>query len=129
MQKIIKNLLERNATTIALSLTVIIAFLSLKTIHLTDEPITNLDKVFHFIAYFSLTIAWLFTYREKNKTLQIILLLFLYGVLLEFFQAWFTTSRVTDIFDVFANTIGIIFASLVFKYLYYLATKTQNNEH
>ncbi len=119
MQTATKNWLERNAMLIAISITILITYLSISSQSIdVSVKITNLDKFLHFGAYFTLTISWLFALREKNKNLLIIILLTLYGILLEFSQEWFTETRIKDIFDAIANTIGIIFATLIFKYIY-----------
>lgn len=119
MLRLIKNLLERNAIYIAFFLSLLIAFLSLKTIHI-DNPlkISFFDKILHFCAYFSLTLSWLFAFREKKKKYIIILLIFCYGILMELLQGWIAPNRTKDIFDVFANGTGIVFALLSFKGIY-----------
>ncbi len=119
MRKTIKNLLEHNATLIAILTTLTIVFLSLKTIHF-ESPIEIhfFDKVLHFGAYFVLTLTWFFSQRlKKNKTL-ILVALFLYGVLIEFCQDWFAPNRTKDYYDILANSLGIIFAAILFRYLY-----------
>jgi VanZ family protein len=119
MQKRIKNLLERNALSIAISFTLLIAYLSLKTIHF-ESPIniTFLDKILHFSAYFVLTLSWLFALRLSNKKYLVLISLLLYGILIEFLQGWLTLNRTKDFYDVIANGFGIIFAALLYKYFY-----------
>ncbi|MCF6350510.1 MAG: VanZ family protein [Flavobacteriaceae bacterium] len=115
----IKNLLERNATLIAIIITITIAVLSLKTFHFKNPiKISFFDKILHSTAYFVVTLAWLFSQRLKKNKLIIVILLFLYGILLELFQGWFTPNRTKDYYDVIANGFGIIIAALLFKYLY-----------
>ena len=118
MRKHIKNLLERNSILIAISLTILIAYLSLKSLHI-EIPIkvSNLDKIMHFTAYFSLSLSWFFHFRDKKKYILLILI-FLYGVLLEFMQGWFNPNRTKDVYDIVANSIGIIVAFMLFKYIY-----------
>ncbi len=119
MQTATKNWLERNAILIAISITILIAYLSISSQSIdVSVKIINLDKFLHFSAYFTLTTSWLFALKEKNKNLLVIILLTLYGILLEFSQEWFTETRIKDVFDAIANTIGIIFATLIFKYIY-----------
>ena len=119
MPKHIKKLLERNALLIAIITTILVAYLSLRESGVGIKiPIENIDKVFHFTAYFFLTTTWLFALRNKKATIKMVLLLILYGILLEYAQEWFTKNRTKDVFDVLANTSGIIFATLVYKYIY-----------
>lgn len=124
----IKNLLERNATLIAILTTIIIAVLSLKTISI-DNPleISFFDKILHFSAYFVLTSTWLFSQRLKNNGIIIIIAIFLYGALLEFCQGWFAPNRTKDYADIVANSAGILFAALLFKYIYNYLKKTFGN--
>ena len=119
MPKHIKKLLERNALLIAIITTLLVAYLSLRESGVGIKiPIENIDKAFHFIAYFFLTTTWLFAFRNKKATIKIVLLLILYGISLEYAQEWFTENRTKDVFDALANTSGIIFAALLFKDIY-----------
>ena len=120
MQKRIKSLLEDNAFLIAIFITLTIAYLSLSKPIEIDIPlkISFLDKIFHAIAYFTLTVSWLFAYRNHQKTKIIALALFLYGVLMEFLQEWLTQNRQKDVYDVVANSLGILIAMLIFNNLY-----------
>ncbi len=124
----IKNLLERNATIIAILSTIIIAVLSLKTISIENPlEITFFDKILHFSAYFFLTTTWLFSQRLKNNSLYIIIAVFLYGVLLEFCQGWFAPNRTKDYADIVANSVGILISALLFKYIYKYLIKRFGN--
>ena len=120
MLKHIKSLLVRNSFLIAVSLTLIIAYLSLSKPIEIDIPIkiTFLDKILHASAYFTLTVSWLFALRKKSNFKLISIVLFLYGILMEFLQGWLTTTRQKDIYDVFANSLGIVISLFVFDYFY-----------
>jgi VanZ family protein len=119
MPKRIKKLLERNAFVIAISTTILVAYLSLSSSGVgITLPYKNIDKVFHFTAYFVLTTTWLFAFRDKNVKFKIALALTLYGIILEFAQEWFTDNRTKDVYDALANTFGIIIAIILFKYIY-----------
>lgn len=119
MLRLIKNLLERNAIYIALILSALIAYLSLKTIHIENPlNLSFFDKILHFCAYFSLTLSWLFVFRRKKKKYIVIFLVFCFGIIIEFLQGSIFPNRTKDIFDVLANGFGIIFATLIFKSIY-----------
>ena len=121
MLKHIKNLLERNAFLIAIVLTALVAFLSLSNpVQIDfDLKITFLDKIFHTFAYFGLSLSWLFALQKYTKHYKLVgFILFFYGVLMEFLQGWLTQNREKDIFDIAANSLGIIIAMLVFNKLY-----------
>ena len=120
MLKHIKSLLENNAYLIAISLTILIAYLSLSNpVDLkTPIKINFLDKILHATAYFSLTISWMFALRNYSKRKYIVIILFLYGILMEYMQFWLTNNRQKDIYDVAANTFGIIIAVIFYNKLY-----------
>jgi len=120
MLKHIKSLLERNAFIIAIFITLLIAYLSLSKPIQIDIPIkiSFLDKIFHATAYMTLTLSWLFALRNYKKKNIILIVIFLYGILMEFLQGWLTQNRQKDIFDVMANSIGILIAMLIFNNLY-----------
>ncbi|WP_367158764.1 VanZ family protein [Lutibacter sp.] len=62
--------------------------------------------------------SWLLTFKKKSKVLNISILIFLaillYGIIIEVLQKVFTTYRQFDLFDIFANLIGIILAFILF---------------
>ncbi len=120
MLKRIKNLLEDNAYIIAISLTLLIAYLSLSKPIQIEIPldISFLDKILHATAYFTLTISWLFALRNYSKNKLVVLVIFFYGVLMEFLQGWLTETRQKDMFDVYANSFGILLAMLIFNNLF-----------
>lgn len=120
MLKRIKNLLERNAYVIALFLTLLIAYLSLSNPIQIKIPlkITFLDKIFHATAYFGLTMSWLFALKNISKYKLVGIILFFYGILLEFLQGTYTNNREKDIYDIVANSIGILIAMLIFNTFY-----------
>jgi VanZ family protein len=85
--------------------------------------INNFDKVVHFCFHFIFTIFWLiysnitFNKSFKNKIVNVIVLSFFTGVLIEVLQGCFTTSRKADVLDVLANTTGAITAGIVMYFI------------
>ncbi|MBG6132963.1 VanZ family protein [Aquimarina sp. EL_43] len=120
----IKRLLGHNTLfVLVVVLTALVTWASLaKFINPVTFTMEGSDKIGHFIAYFTLTIAWalFFFFSEKmNKNLKQSLITtsvicILYGVLMEVLQALLTTYRSSDWYDIVANTSGTIFAVLVF---------------
>ena len=119
MLKRIKKLLEHNIFWLAIIATLIIAFLSL-----TAVPKINLglkiksgDKILHVLAYFTLSTVWFLALQKKmgdlNVKLLLILSLIMYGIILEVLQGGITNYRTGDIFDVVANTVGVLLALLL----------------
>ena len=78
------------------------------------------DKFVHFGFYLLFTILWFRFFDKKenhwnlNKKLLFVFLLgFVYGVGIEICQGLFTKTRSADIYDVVANTIGGITATML----------------
>ena len=117
----IKKLLERNAFFIAIFFTIFIAFISL--ISLKGIPaikVSNSDKFGHLFAYFLLCLSWLYAFRnhsQKKVTIYIIIVLIIYGILIEVLQGVLTTYRQADFFDILANSSGVILAMVFYKKL------------
>ncbi len=117
----IKKLLEHNALILAIIITLIIAFLSLSIVPKINIGlnINSGDKYLHTIAYFTLAFVWFFVFRDnfKNTSFKIYLIISLvfYGIILEAFQDKLTNYRTADLYDIVANTIGIIIATVFFN--------------
>ena len=118
----IKKLLERNALFIAILITVLIAIISLmslKGVHLLKTQ--NSDKYGHFLTYFILGLSWLNAIKnplDKNFINYIIIFLIIcYGIILEVLQDVLTTYRQADLFDIIANSAGVIFAVILYNLL------------
>jgi len=127
MQKIIKHLLTDKSIFIALVLSIFILIVSLVPINnkLLDE-IKYSDKVIHVLFYLTLCLSWLFYFKTKNKIKQkfiIALGIFVYGIIIEVLQSDFTTYRTGSLYDVLANTVGIVIGLLIFKKLYKILIK------
>ena len=96
----------------------LILYLSL--INLADTPVKSLgmsDKILHGGAYFGLGLLWmffgLFTFEEKGLFKRIIVISvisILFGIFIEVLQDTLTTYRELDLYDVLANTIGVVVA-------------------
>ncbi len=85
-----------------------------------NAQIQHTDKIGHLLAYFLFTVIWfayaLFrsvdkTYMYKLKIIAVIA--FIYGTLMEACQMTLTTNRQGDLYDVIANTTGIVFAVIL----------------
>jgi VanZ family protein len=76
--------------------------------------IPHADKVVHFVFYFVLAFLGVLATKQSVKgnanSHNVLLYTFLfasfYGILMEFFQYYFTQNRQGDILDVLANTLG-----------------------
>ena len=121
MLKLIKKLLEANALLIALSITILIAFLSIVNLgRIVSKELLLIDKLNHTIAYFFMALSWLFAFQKKKrhslKEMHIIVLCILFGILMEFLQWGFTSYRNASYLDVLANSFGVLIAYLTFYF-------------
>lgn len=116
MLKNIKTLLKDNILLIAISISICILCLSLIEMPKTSINISNIDKAYHGFAYFVLTITWLFTfYKKPEKKNLIAFICILFGIIIEVFQTTLTNYRTGDYIDVLANSLGVLFALILFN--------------
>lgn len=82
--------------------------------------IANTDKLVHFSFYFILTLLLLKSIQtiSKFKYLIVIALSLIYGIIIEIFQTYFTSTRSGDLFDVIANFTGIICAIILSYFIF-----------
>ena len=82
---------------------------------LTSNPVdvdTGLpyeDKLFHMLAYFSLTFWFVQIYHIKHHVYGWVIFFVVLGVLLEYLQG-FDSNRYSEFGDMVANTIGVMIA-------------------
>jgi len=92
-------------------LIVVVVFLSL-----TSNPVqidTNFpyqDKLFHALAYFSLTFWFMQIYHIRHHVLQWAIFFLCLGLLLEYLQG-FDSNRYSEVGDMLANTLGVVVAA------------------
>lgn len=129
MPKGTKPLSERKFIYIATTITFVIGYLSLAKL---DEnplglPVVISDKLLHMGAYAVLSFAWFLTGHKngwkRHYFSVVIVLLVLYGVLLEYLQMKLTIHRVGDLLDIAANAMGVLLAAAVFKWIYLSNTR------
>ena len=67
----------------------------------------EIDKLAHFIMYFSLTILWSFASKNLyNSTFKLLLFAIFFGFVLEIFQHILPFGRYFDLGDLVANSLG-----------------------
>lgn len=99
----------------------IILFLSLTGSDTFDKvPLFNipyLDKIVHFLMYSGFMSVIILENRNRLAGIRELfitaLIPFMYGILMEILQATLTVSRSGSIYDVFANSTGILCAILL----------------
>jgi VanZ family protein len=93
-----------------------------------DVPLINiphLDKIVHFILFFVLALVLLFELNKIRLERKPLLNAYLwsalvsigYGVLIEALQHYVFVSRSASFWDVLANSLGVLFAILIFRYV------------
>lgn len=116
MLKRIKSLFKDNFFIIAIGITFSIAYLSLMKAPKVVLVFSASDKVYHIIAYFTLTICWLLSfYKKSNLKYRIVVFCILFGIIIEILQQSLTSYRTGDYKDVLANIIGIVLGLFVFN--------------
>ena len=77
------------------------------------------DKIYHFLAYFFFTVL-VFNYCRKTKIKHVMLVsalsVIIYGIIIEVLQQAMTSYRTLDVYDVLANTLGVVFAALIIRF-------------
>ena len=82
----------------------------------TGIKISNIDKLYHSFAYFTLALSWLITYYKKpRKKYLIVICCIIFGIIIEVLQGTLTIYRTGDYLDVLANSFGVLLALLVFN--------------
>ncbi|UYW00763.1 VanZ family protein [Flavobacterium agricola] len=76
---------------------------------------------------FFLVLFWLIYFQPNKQSLKkvnskVAISAFCLGVFIEFLQATLTTSRFADVYDVLANTVGIVLALVAYQQ--YIKIKT-----
>ena len=107
---------------LAIAILYSVALLTVSLVSLEDVPDLGLsfsDKIFHFIAYALMTFLWFLaikintTYTVKKSIVISAILSIAFGFLIEVLQDKLTTYRTLDLYDVAANTIGVLLAVIV----------------
>ena len=87
---------------------------------LPESNLVGIDKVVHFIFYFVLSFLYLSIFSDKYTFRIILIIAFIccaYGFLIECIQGLFLQDRFFDLYDVLANSSGVLFATFytIFK--------------
>ena len=102
---------------IAVYYTLFLIILSLVPVPVLGIPkfqLFEIDKLVHFIMYFSLTILWSFAFKNLySSNFKLLLFAILFGFILEIFQHMLPFGRYFDLGDLLANTLGVIFGIFI----------------
>lgn len=103
----------------------VILYLSMTDSQSFDNvPFLNIpyfDKIAHFLMYFGLMSVIVFEHRNtitgRTQVVLIAVIPFIYGILMEILQLTIAANRSGNIYDVIANTAGIIVSALLWLLL------------
>ena len=103
---------------LALLWTFAILFLCLRSSNkLPHLEFPFLDKIIHFCFHFVFVVLWFFYIscryvhsKFANVLLGCMLSSFFFGLAIEILQQYFTTTRSADVYDIFSNILGGLFA-------------------
>lgn len=112
-------MIKKNIFSIIIALAIL--YLSLADSQSFNEvPFLNIpyfDKIVHFLMYFGLMSVIAFEHRNeitgRTQLSLFALIPFVYGILMEILQFTITADRSGNIYDVLANSAGIIVAALL----------------
>ncbi len=78
----------------------------------------NSDKLLHFIAYAILFFLWYkvkHLHKLKISLISLVILSISFGIVMEFLQSILTTYREFSVYDMLANTLGVLITYLLIK--------------
>ncbi|WP_130733518.1 VanZ family protein [Flavobacterium sp. J27] len=119
--KITQLLSGRNFLYLAIVWTLVVAYLCLMSMQQSEVlvKVPYKDKIVHFTFYFLLFFLWKKGLKVKGlkSQIKIVLVLVMYGIILEVFQEIFTSDRQGDVFDALANTLGAVTSLIFLKFV------------
>lgn len=113
-------MLKKTSLFLSISYTLVLSALSLIKLNIEAPNLPSYkDKIGHALAHFIFVIIWFVVFRFRldykyNRAVAFAALFsVVYGFLIELLQGWVTLSRQSDLNDVAANIIGMVFAVLL----------------
>jgi len=77
------------------------------------------DKILHFLAYFVFGLI-VYNYFEELNLKHVLLVsaisVIFYGIIIEILQQVMTSYRTLDMYDALANTLGVVFATIIIRF-------------
>ena len=112
-------MLKKATLTVSFLYSVILLVLSL--VNVSSFPKLNSsfdDKIKHFIAYFIFGICWGIYFKISNYSkflVKVFLFGLTFGLIIEVLQYSLTTYRSFDIYDVLANSLGVLMSLFILR--------------
>lgn len=77
------------------------------------------DKIYHLTAYFLFTIL-VYNFCKEIQLVYALLIsaasVIIYGIIIEVLQEVMTSYRTLDVYDALANTLGVVFATVIIRF-------------
>ena len=100
---------------------IILSLIPVPDLGIPKFQLFEIDKLVHFVMYFSLTILWCLASKNFYKSnFKLLLFAIFFGFVLEIFQHILPFGRYFDFGDLLANGLGVIFGIII---LYYIKKK------
>ena len=121
MPKLIKNLLVNNSLFFAISSSLLVLILSLVNMEgIPNFTISYTDKFEHVFAYSVISFFWMLSSKLGKVPVSffsLLLIIIVYGIIIELLQLSLTSHRTGDLMDVIANSIGVAIGYIFLKIL------------
>ena len=93
---------------------IILSLIPIPDLGIPRFQLLEIDKLVHFMMYFSLTILWSFASKNLyNSNFKLLLFAIFFGFVLEIFQHMLPFGRYFDLGDLLANSLGVIFGIFI----------------
>ena len=100
---------------------IIVSLIPVQDLNFPKFQLFGIDKLLHFVMYFSLTILWCLSSKHfYSSNFKLLLFVIFFGFILEIFQHILPFGRYFDLGDLLANSLGVIFGIII---LYYIKKK------
>ena len=115
-------MLNKKALLLSISLvyTIALTYVCLMKLNkMPDVGVSYGDKIFHLLAYALFSFLWINTFLQAFKTKKEIVIPYVamfcivFGIIIEVLQGTITDYRSSDVFDVVANTAGVLLTVLI----------------
>ncbi len=112
------NWIKNNQKLVFISFILVIVGITILSLipPISEINLNETDKIGHFFAYAVLTLNGLMIQKYKSKKMWMLFAFILYGGLMEFLQG-FVPGREVSIWDIVANTSGVLIGLLFDKVL------------
>lgn len=113
-------MLKKNILLVAITYSTVLGIISLTSVKgIPDLGVSFADKIYHFLAYAMLSYLWFavlfyrFTINRLKAISYAAFISIVFGIIIEVLQGGITASRISDVYDGIANTLGVLITVIV----------------